>query len=101
MGKSLKTFEMLQTAYWDDALSQTQLTSGGNILKMAILQLMILVQANCQPPKLMKLLQKSSHLLCHLTVHDIAKEVSISPTVCHEIPQNLSLMLGSQSYAPR
>jgi hypothetical protein len=59
--------------------------------------MMILVQTDRQYPKLMKLLQKLGKSFV-LTVREVAEEVSISKTICHEI---LTQTLGMSHIAAK
>jgi predicted DNA-binding protein YlxM (UPF0122 family) len=73
---------------------------------VAELQLMmIVVQADRQYPKLLKLLQKfgkSFILTRRLTVREIAEEVSISRSICHQIlAKNLGMSRIEAKYVLR
>jgi hypothetical protein len=76
--------------------------NGGNVSKVVIIQLMmILVQADRQYPKLMKLVQKLGKSFV-LTVREVAEKVSISKTICHEIlKQNLGMSRIETKFVPR
>jgi hypothetical protein len=100
-GKSfMETFEMLKTAFGNEALGRPQTFEWWKRTKHGRTSTDDdLVQADHQYPKLMKLLQKLNR---RLTLREIAEEVCISRKVCHEIlTQNLGMSRIAAKFVPR